>query len=70
MIEIVSEFLPITKIFILLAELAKGEEFGQYADNWRVILSSQFLSEVLAEIVIEDIESDLFEILTDHAILI
>ena len=53
-----------------IAEAAKGEEFGQYADNWRVILSSQFLLEILTEIVIEDIETDPFEILTDHLISI
>ena len=35
-----------------------------------MILSTQFLSEILAEIVIEDIETDLFETLTDHVILI
>ena len=57
------EFLPITEISILLANSA-------YADNWQVISSSQFLSEFLAEIVIEDIEIDLFEVLTDHIILI
>ena len=55
---------------ILLADLAKGEEFRQYAGNWRVIPSSQLLSEFLAEIVIQDNEIDPLKILTDHVILI
>ena len=42
----------------------------QYADNYGVIPSLQFLSEFLAEIVIQDIKIDLFEILTGQVILI
>ena len=65
----IGEFLPITEISIHLAESAKGEEFRQYADNLRLIIIVAPV-EILTEVVIEDIEIDLFEFLADCIILI
>ena len=54
-----------------IRRIMASQASARHSDTgWRSILSSQSLFEILAEVVIEDIEVDPFEFLTDRLISI